>query len=175
MVCGKVLIMKDDFHITGTYLWYYTICKREVWLLSHQIQADQQDENMDIGRFIHETSYSRDKKEIKIGAGNIDFIRKRNGQYVVSEIKKSSKFLESAKMQLLYYLYDLEKDGLKAKGEIRIPEEKKVFTIELNKENIKKIEEACTEILKIINMDKPLLPKKIKYCGKCAYQELCWS
>ena len=87
----------DEFRITGTYVWYYCICKREVWLLSRGITADQSNENMDIGRFIHESAYSRDKKEIDFYGMKFDIIKKENGQFVVGEIKKSSRYLESAK------------------------------------------------------------------------------
>ena len=53
----------DEFRITGTYVWYYCICKREVWLLSRGITPDQSDENMEIGRFLHEKAYAREKKK----------------------------------------------------------------------------------------------------------------
>lgn len=48
--------------VNGTHIWYYFICKREVWLIAHQIAADQEDDNLEIGRFISETSYQRQKK-----------------------------------------------------------------------------------------------------------------
>ena len=53
--------------VNGTLMWYYMICKREVWLMSRNIVPDQKDTNIDIGRFIHETSYTRNKKEIEFG------------------------------------------------------------------------------------------------------------
>ena len=122
----------DEFRITGTYVWYYCICKREVWLLSRGITADQSNENMDIGRFIHESAYSRDKKEIDFYGMKFDIIKKENGQFVVGEIKKSSRHLESAKMQLLHYLNELEKHGINAEGVLLIPEEKKRYAVFLN-------------------------------------------
>ena len=45
-------------------IWYYCICKREVRLLAHALEADQQDENIQMGNVIHETSYKRNSKEI---------------------------------------------------------------------------------------------------------------
>ena len=39
----------DEFKVSGTYIWYYCICQREVWLLAHALEADQQDENIQIG------------------------------------------------------------------------------------------------------------------------------
>jgi CRISPR-associated exonuclease Cas4 len=41
--------------VNGTLVWYYSICKREVWLMSRNISPDQRDTNIDIGRFIHES------------------------------------------------------------------------------------------------------------------------
>ena len=48
--------------VNGTLFWYYNICKREVWLMTHQIVPDQQDDNISFGRFLHETTYQRNKK-----------------------------------------------------------------------------------------------------------------
>lgn len=104
----------NEFKITGTYVWYYCICKREVWLLSRGINPDQSDENMDIGRFLHENTYSREKKEIDFCGMKLDILKKESGQLVIGEIKKSSKYIESAEMQLLHYLNELNKLGIEA-------------------------------------------------------------
>lgn len=56
-----------DFQVTGTLVWYYYICKREVWLMAHQLIPDQEQENVRIGKIIGENSYNRDKKEIDLG------------------------------------------------------------------------------------------------------------
>ena len=53
--------------VNGTLMWYYAICSREVWLMSRNIIPDQKDTNIEIGKFIHETSYERSKKEIEFG------------------------------------------------------------------------------------------------------------
>ena len=36
----------------GTLVWFYKICKREVWLMSKNILPDQMDENIDLGRLV---------------------------------------------------------------------------------------------------------------------------
>jgi len=38
-------------------------CKREVWLISHGITADQEDENIEIGRFIMKMRIQERKKK----------------------------------------------------------------------------------------------------------------
>ncbi len=158
-------------NVTGTMIWYYFICKREVWLISHGIEGDQEDDNIIIGKTIHENSYKNDKKEINIGGYKIDLIKKVNGYNVFIEIKKSSKTINATRMQLLYYIY---KNSKKIKGEIRVPKENKIINVELDNRNEAELMETIIKIKELINMD---IPKAIKigYCRNCAYSEFCWS
>lgn len=165
----------DSTGITGTLIWYYFICQREVWLMSRQIVADQSDENMDWGRFLHEHSYSREKKEIAWESIKIDALSNVKGQLVVAEVKKTSSYLTSAKMQVLFYLYNLKKAGIDAVGELRFPEEKRREAVVLDDAAEKKLMEAVQNIRRIIARETPHLPEKIKFCGKCAYREFCWA
>lgn len=71
----------------------------------HRITPDQEDENIDIGRFLHEYYSKRGKKEIDIISGKIDRIKKVGDKLIVQEIKKTSRFKKSSYYQLLYYLY----------------------------------------------------------------------
>jgi len=105
----------------------------------------------------------------------IDLLRKEGNEYVVCEMKKSSRFELPAKMQLAYSLYKLKKMRIEAKGELLIPKEKKKIQVELNKELENEIERAVAKIKEIIGEEKPPPPEKIKYCGKCAYRYLCWA
>ncbi|SHK18580.1 protein of unknown function DUF83 [Caminicella sporogenes DSM 14501] len=52
----------EDVKVNGTLIWYYYICKREVWLMAHNLTPDQDNQYIDLGRFIHENSYMREKK-----------------------------------------------------------------------------------------------------------------
>lgn len=165
----------EEFKVGGTYIWYYCICKREVWLLAHGIEADQQDENMQMGNVIHESSYQRDSKEIQFKDSKFDVISKDNGKLVVGEIKKSSKYLESAKMQLLFYLKELEESGISAEGVLMFPDEKKRETVVLDDESKKKLENIVSDIERIVSMEKPPEPFRINFCKKCAYAEFCWA
>lgn len=143
--------------------------------MSHQLVPDQENSNVDIGRFLHEESYKRDKKEISIGNIVVDVMKKENGELVVGEVKKSSKFKESARMQLLYYLKELKDKGIVAKGVLMFPKEKKREEIELTEEDEKELDKVVRDILRIMYLDKPPEPIKIKYCKKCAYSEFCFS
>lgn len=161
--------------ITGTLIWYYNICKREVWLMAHEINPFEDDPFLEIGRILGEESYSREKKEIDAGNIKIDMIRKQDGTVVVAEIKKSSKFENAAKMQLLYYLYKLKEEGVNLKGELLIPTEKKRIPVELTEKYEEKLEEDFKEIQKILSMEKPPPLIKIHFCRPCAYKEFCWA
>jgi len=158
-----------------TLIWYYYICPREVWLMAHEINPEQDNPLVEIGRTFHEHSYKREKKEISLDGMKIDLLRKEGNEYVVCEMKKSSRFELPAKMQLAYSLYKLKKMRIEAKGELLIPKEKKKIQVELNKELENEIERAVAKIKEIIGEEKPPPPEKIKYCGKCAYRYLCWA
>lgn len=164
-----------DLNVNGTLVWYYFVCKREVWLMAHSIVPDQDDENIDLGRFIHENSYAREKKEIKIGDVKVDVLNKKNGYLMVGEVKKTSKYLESAKMQLAYYLLELKRHRLEGSGVLMFPKERKRIEIKLDEELIEELENLEREIFKICYGPYPETPKKIDFCKKCGYNEFCWA
>lgn len=164
-----------NFHVTGTLIWYYYICKREVWLMAHQLVADQDNENMRIGKIIGENSYKRDKKELDLGNAKLDLIRTENGELVVGEVKKSSRFTDSATKQLLFYLLQLREMGIKARGELMIPEEKQKIEVYLDEKNEIEIKSAVKDIELIVSKELPPEPVKNKYCRNCAFSEFCWA
>jgi len=161
--------------ITGTLVWYYYICKREVWLMARNIAPDQDHYYLELGRFITESTYKRNKKEINLGNIVIDLSRLDNEKVVVGEIKKSSKASEAAKMQLAFYLYTLKEYGVESEGELLFPKEKRKEKVFLNKELIQKLENTIEEIKTIVVQDIPPPEVKITYCRNCAYREFCWS
>ncbi len=167
--------VKKDLNVTGTLMWYYYICQREVWLMVHNLAPDQDDPNIDLGRFIHEKTYEREKKEINLGHIKLDIVKKDKNELIIGEVKKSSSFEKSARMQLAYYLLELEKLGLNARGELYFPKEKKRETVELTSELRDKLDSAVCDILRIAYLELPPEPKKTKFCRNCAYTEFCWS
>ena len=50
------MFCKDQ--ITGTLVNYYVTCKREAWLYAHHIHADQEDENVLMGKALAEIKES---------------------------------------------------------------------------------------------------------------------
>lgn len=167
--------MAAEIVVTGTDIWYYFICEREAWLNIHKISPDEEDENIEIGRFIHEYRYGRNKKEIGIDSIRLDSIKREDGSWVIMEVKKSSKFMQSSYYQLLYYLYILEEKGIVAKGELLFPEERKKEIVELTKGNRIKLENTIKGIEELARSSIPPEPKKIVFCRNCAYNEYCWA
>lgn len=44
-------VLKMDIYMTGVYIWYYNICKRQVWLMAHNILPDENDDNIVLADF----------------------------------------------------------------------------------------------------------------------------
>ena len=160
--------------ITGTIFRVYNLCKRQMWMLSREVSPNQDNDFLSLGRMIHENSYTRKKKEIVIDNCKFDVIDKKDGKYIIGEIKKSSKAIESSISQLKYYLYTLNKKGIILSGEILVPKEKKRVKVTLEKEDIEHIEQMLSEIEGVISGSMPKLIK-IGFCKNCAYNDFCWS
>ena len=61
--------------ISGTHIWYYFICKRQVWLISHEITPDQENTNIKIGKHVENEHYKREKKYLFVNHNIIDVFR----------------------------------------------------------------------------------------------------
>lgn len=163
--CGKP--------ITGTLVWYYFICKREVWLMSHEITPDEDSSVLDIGRAIHEIFYRKMLKEVSIEGVKVDLFKR--AEQAVCEIKTSSKFVEAARFQLLYYLFRLKEYGVNPIGWILIPTEKRKIGVKLDGDAERTLLKVLDEIKKIAELEYPPPPVKTPYCRRCAYKEFCWA
>lgn len=162
-----------DERITGVMIYYYFICKRKLWYFCHQINMEDNNENVQLGKLLDENSYKRDDKHIQIdGVINIDFIHDNRELH---EIKKSRAVEEAGIWQLKYYLYYLEERGVKGiKGRIDYPLLKRTMEVALSDED----RNVLGDVIKNINILKkqnmvPQLDKK-KICSKCAYYDLCY-
>ncbi|MEM3705794.1 MAG: CRISPR-associated protein Cas4 [Candidatus Bathyarchaeia archaeon] len=162
--CGKP--------ITGTLVWYYFICKREVWLMGHEITPDEDSPVLDMGRAVHEIFYRKMLKEISMEGVKIDLFKK--AERAICEVKTSSKFVEAARFQLLYYLFRLKEYGVDCTGWILIPAEKRKIAVKMNEDAERKLLKVFSEIKEIIEKEHPPPPVKVPFCRKCAYKEFCW-
>ncbi len=165
-----------DLPVGGTLLWYYAICRREVWLMAHAINPDEDNPNLEYGRFLHEQAYGREKKEIQAGASKLDIVRQgQDGELLVVDVKKSFRAVESARLQLAGYLLELEERGIRAKGELRFPEERRREAVLLDETTRARVLAAREDIRRIATGSVPPKPVRVTWCGKCAYGEFCWS
>jgi CRISPR-associated exonuclease Cas4 len=161
--------------VNGTLIWYFYICEREVWLMSRRIEPDQDKDALVIGRYLHENSYNRKKKEVDLGHIKLDVLRKEGKRLIIGEVKKSSRFQKSAEMQLAFYLRELKRLGIEAEGEILFPDEKKKCIVQLSPDIEKELETAIDKIETLIRQDIPPQAKTNPFCKRCAYQEFCWA
>ncbi len=158
--------------ITGTQVAYYNVCYRQLWLFTKNISMEHTSELVEIGKLIHELSYSRKKKEIRVDGITVDLLESKKG--VIHEIKKSRALDQSHIWQLKYYLYYFKNIGLEMEGLLDYPKLKKRERILLTEEDYKKMEQILKDIEKWISETVP--PKVINkpYCKKCSYYEFCY-
>lgn len=159
--------------ISGMMVYYYYVCKRKLWYFSHDLQMEQNDENVSLGKALDKTSYARDDKHIQIdGVINIDFIRNYG---VLHEVKKSRKIEDAGIWQVKYYLYYLRKRGVEdMTGKIDYPLLKQSIAVELTDADCKQLERVLEDIKQIIHQPFPPLLEKNGVCKKCAYYDLCY-
>ncbi len=168
-------LVGETSKITGTLIWYYYICQREVWLMAHELNPETENPFLELGRLAHEESYPRRKKEFTAPGMKIDILREQDGQLIVGEVKKSSKSVKSATMQLAYYLWRLRQMGIEAKGELLIPKERKRIPVELTPELDQETRETLVEIERVVAQEIPPPPAHTRFCRNCAYREFCWA
>lgn len=133
---------------------------------------EAEDENVSLGKYLNESSYSKERKNILINNEiNIDFVKKDG---VIHEIKKSRKIEKASIWQVKYYLYYLEKEDVKEiVAKIDYPLLRKVLEVKLEEGDRERLDEIIDEISHIFSRNLPPAFKLKKICKKCAYQDLC--
>lgn len=160
-------------NISGMMFYYYFVCRRKLWLFSNEIQLENENEDVKLGKLIDENSYSRESKHILIdNTINIDFIKDWE---ILHEVKKQKSIEDAVIWQIKYYLYFLKKRGIYVeKGVLDYPKLKKRKDVFLLVEDEKKIEEILVEIKNIIKEKIAPDIENSKICKKCAYYEFCF-
>lgn len=158
--------------ISGVMVQYYVTCKRELWFYCNQINMNYNNDNISIGKLLHEKSFSRENKEVRLDNMVFDFVKK-DKNLTIFEVKKSSNLTVGAKYQLYYYLYTIKDIEPDAKGVLVYPKEKKREEIRLDKNIILEIEEIIGGINEIMKMKTPPKAVKKRYCRGCSFYELC--
>ncbi len=158
--------------ITGTLVNYYATCKREAWLYAHHIHADQEDDNVLMGKTLAELKEAK-LQDFPFAHLKFDRIEKQRGHYQITEHKKSLKNPEAAKMQLLFYMYVL-KTGLKLKVVSgKVVSGKKAFAVEGTESNFALMEATLSHICDLVNQPQAPRFEHQKICDGCAYRSYC--
>ena len=162
-----------DKDITGLMVYYYEVCKRKLWYFTNDIQLEENNSNVILGKLLEENSYTRDEKKINIdGVINIDFIRSKK---ILHEIKKSNSIEPASILQVQYYLYYLEKKGLVGlKGILDYPLLKQTVEVNLADSDRGNLENIIIGIKEILGKESPPILEKKNICKKCAYFDLCF-
>lgn len=162
-----------DKDITGLMVYYYEVCKRKLWYFTNDIQLEENNSNVILGKLLEENTYTRDEKKINIdGVINIDFIRSKK---ILHEIKKSNSIEPASILQIQYYLYYLEKKGLIGlKGILDYPLLKQTVEVNLTDSDRENLENIIIGIKEILRKESPPILEKKNICKKCAYFDLCF-
>ena len=162
-----------DKDITGLMVYYYEVCKRKLWYFVNEIQLEENNSNVILGKLLEENTYTRDEKKINIdGVINIDFIRSKK---ILHEIKKSNSIEPASLLQVQYYLYYLEKKGLVGlKGILDYPLLKKTVEVNLTDKDRENLDNIIIGIKEILRKESPPALEKNGICKKCAYFDLCF-
>lgn len=162
----------ENMEFTGTQISYYIVCRRKLWLFTKAIRFEDENEYVQLGRLIDETTYKRKKKQIEIGKIKIDFM---DNKRVIHEVKKSNKIEKAHIYQLKYYIRTLMKMGVEElKGEIDYPKLKKRETVIWESSDEAEFEKIFSDIRAILAMETPPAVVKKNICKKCAYFEFCF-
>lgn len=160
--------------ITGTMMNYYFICERKLWLFTHDLKFEKQNENVLLGKLIDQGTYQSKRKQIMLDETiNIDFIEDCK---VIHEVKKSRAMEKSSEWQVKYYIYYLRNKGINIeKGILDYPKLRQIKEVYLTKDDEQHLEEIIIEIQRIKQTND--IPDVIdsKICSKCAYFEYCYS
>ncbi len=160
-------------HVTGIMVYYYFVCKRKLWYFVNQINMEQNSELVEIGKILDEETYKRENKSVLIDDTiNIDFVK--NGA-VLHEVKKTKSIEEAGIWQLKYYMYYLDKKGIKnitAKIDFPLLRETKEILLEEKDKNI--LDNVINDIQNIMTLDKPPKAIESKICNNCSYFDLCY-
>ena len=162
----------QNFQYTGTQINYYFVCRRKLWLFTKDIRFEDENEYVQLGKLIDETTYKQNKKQIEIGKIKIDFIDNKG---VIHEIKKSNKIEKAHIYQVKYYIYTLRAMGVQdITGEIDYPKLKKREIVSLEPEDEEEFKTIFSDIHNILGRPQPPGAVKKTICNKCAYYEFCF-
>ena len=161
-----------DFDISGVEFQYYFICPTQLWLFSHNIIKSNEDENVRIGKKLHEIGYKREKREKQLARSKFDIVKISN-TYTIYERKKG-KILNSHVNQLKFYLFILSLATNSETTGVLIAPSKRIV-VRLGDSDKIFIENAINEIRRIKSLSSPPPIVRKTICKKCGYRHFCFS
>lgn len=134
---------------------------------------EQNSELVEIGKIVDEQTYQREEKGILIdNTINIDHIEEGT---ILHEVKKTKAIEEAGIWQTKYYLYYLEKRGVKGlHAIIDYPLLRETKSIELEQQDRLILDNIEKNIEEIVKLNRPPQIVSSKVCKKCAYYDLCY-
>lgn len=191
----------ESLKFTGTQINYYFVCKRKLWLFSHNMELESESDLVHLGRLLHEQSYKRKFKEVQVDRIKVDFLERKaksihtNGNeepansfqiekernesspIIIHEVKRSRSMHDAHVFQLLYYIYYLKKnyDANVSRGILHYPLLKMNVPVDLTEGKEKEMEDVISNIKRTISLPNPPEAVWVKPCRSCAYREMCWS
>lgn len=163
----------DPSLLTGTLIHYYATCKREAWLYSRRIHADQWDENIAMGKALAEIKEDQ-LHAFPFSQLKFDKIGKQRGHYLVTEYKKTLKNPEGAMMQLLFYMYQLKNSLNLREINGKVISGKTVLFVRGDEEHMQKMQSMIEEVASFLDSGSPPPFQKIKFCKACGYRDYCY-
>ncbi|SFE52344.1 CRISPR-associated protein Cas4 [Alteribacillus iranensis] len=159
--------------VGGIHLHYYALCKRKLWLYDKGIAMEHESDRVLQGSILHEQAYPRlqQKEWLVDDAFRIDAI---DGEYI-RETKISSKMKNADRLQMLYYLYQLENRGIRKKGLLSYTKEKRTEEVMLDDDTRKEIKRAIAETHGVLEEERTPKVIKMPYCKSCAYYSFCYA
>lgn len=162
--------------ITGTHFNYYSICHRKLWLFANGMQMEHVSELVESGKLIHKTSYpgrNEHYEEVEIDGVKIDYYDVRRG--VIHEVKKSDKVEDAHELQLKYYLWVFEQNGIRVDfGILEYPKLRKTNEVYLSNIDREAFPGMLGEIEEICMSESCPEKEKMSICKRCAYFDFCW-
>ncbi|MFC6989092.1 CRISPR-associated protein Cas4 [Haloplanus sp. GCM10025708] len=163
----------EQFHVTGVMMQYYEVCERELWFASRHLEIDRDNPAVVQGTQVDDDAYAEKRRNVSIdGTIAIDVLD--DGR--ILEVKPSSSLVEPAKLQLLYYLWYLDRVvGVEREGVLAHPTERRRESVELSDANAEWVEESIRGVHRVVTGDSPPPADEKPFCDSCAYHDFCWS
>jgi len=163
---GSTYIMQ---YTTGTQIAYYHLCHRKLWLFANGIQMEHTSDLVAEGKLIDENSYPQRAskwQELAIEGIKIDHYDAQHN--IVREVKKSNKKEGAHIAQLKFYLYVLERNGIKVEyGVLEYPKLREKEEIWLSAADRVAIPMWEKEVQRIIREEDCPPQIEAQMCKKC--------